>query len=127
MAPSSLFFLRTGGGGSGIVTLLSSSSSSGPGEEGSPSPDEEANLALWSALGPKGQMNELQRMHADYIVLKEKMEMDLAERDKEVEELSSSDSVLVRREIVEQNKKLQLDVHNLVSVTFFFSLLSFFC
>ena len=40
----------------------------------------------------------------------------MAQKEKEVEQLSSSDNVLVRNEMVEQNKKLQLDVHNLVKV-----------
>ena len=64
-------------------------------------------------------MRELQKMHNEYLIVKKKMEVDLAKRDKQVEELSSSDSVLVRQEIVEQNKKLQLDVHNLVSTPLF--------
>ena len=69
---------------------------------------------MWDALTPDQQIHELRSMHLKLETMKDQMSKDLAQKDKEVEELSSSDSVLVRKEIVEQNQKLQLDVHNLV-------------
>ena len=127
------------GGGDGIVTMLSknnsedtNSSGGAPatnnkdgntdatvnGDDTNPGNntilESEANVALWNALTPSQQIVELRTMHHKLESLRTQMNTTLAEKDKEVEALSSSDSVLVRKEIVEQNQKLQLDVHNLV-------------
>ena len=127
------------GGGDGIVTMLSkhnsedtNSSGGAPatnnkdgntdatvnGDNTNPGNntilESEANVALWNALTPSQQIVELRTMHHKLESLRTQMNTTLAEKDKEVEALSSSDSVLVRKEIVEQNQKLQLDVHNLV-------------
>ena len=70
-----------------------------------------------SALTPDQQIQELLKMNEAMTLLKQQNVLSMARKEKEVEQLSSSDSVLVRNEMVEQNKKLQLDVHNLVKVS----------
>ena len=70
-----------------------------------------------SALTPDQQIQELLKMNESMTLLKQQNVLSMARKEKEVEQLSSSDSVLVRNEMVEQNKKLQLDVHNLVKVS----------
>ena len=129
------------GGGDGIVTMLSKHNSEDTNSSGGATNNKdgntdgntdatvngdntnpgnntilesEANVALWNALTPSQQIVELRTMHHKLESLRTQMNTTLAEKDKEVEALSSSDSVLVRKEIVEQNQKLQLDVHNLV-------------
>ena len=77
-----------------------------------------ATRKVFTDVGFNYDLRRVKRLELEIEIIK-------ANKDKEVEELSSSDSVLVRREIVEQNKKLQLDVHNLVKgISYFYLFLN---
>ena len=116
-----------GGGGGSIVDLLSFQSDSGGtstassstgGNSGTTANEREkdhanisANRAMWNALTSDQQINELYNMNLKLRELKRKNEELI---NKTTTKDLSEDEILVRNEIVEQNKKLQLDVHNLV-------------
>ena len=58
------------------------------------------NVALWNALTPSQQIVELRTMHHKLESLRTQMNTTLAEKDKEVEALSSSDSENARMALI---------------------------
>jgi kinesin family protein 5 len=108
---------------SGMIAMLTSPRASsgaaavkgdGDGASDDEQDQKDANLAVWAALGPEAQLSELAKMHRALERVTAQHNEVVQTKTEQIEHLEASDTALVRREIVDQNKKLQIDVHNLV-------------